>query len=90
MSANAFLRIRIDHDVKERASAALASMGLSVSDAVRMLLVRVAAEQAMPFEVRVPRMPNAATIAAMEELERGPRSSFATVEDFMADLNADD
>jgi len=62
-------------------------MGLSVSDAVRMMLVRVAAEKALPFDVRVP---NAETVAAMRELDEGRGRRFDSVEDLMADLNADD
>ena len=62
-------------------------MGLSVSDAIRLLLVRVAAEQALPFEIKVP---NAETRAAMAELEKGADKSFDTVAKLMADLNAED
>jgi len=51
-----------------RAAKALAGMGISVSDAVRMLLVRVAAEKALPFEVRVP---NATTVKAMRAADKG-------------------
>lgn len=87
MATDAIVRARIDGQVKEKAATVLAEMGLSVSDAIRMLLVRVAAEKALPFEARVP---NAATVAAMEELERGGGKSFATVEELMADLNAND
>ena len=49
-------------------------MGLSVSDAVRMMLVRVAAEKALPFEIR---MPNAETVAAMRELDESGRGQTA-------------
>ena len=87
MATDAIVRARIDGQVKEKATTVLAEMGLSVSDAIRMLLVRVAAEKALPFEARVP---NAETVAAMQELERGGGRSFATVEELMADLNADD
>jgi DNA-damage-inducible protein J len=62
-------------------------MGLSVSDAIRLLLTRVAAEKALPFELKIP---NAETRAAMEELERGDLPSFDTVEELLADLNAPD
>jgi len=62
-------------------------MGMSVSDAVRMLLVRVAAEKALPFEVKAP---NAATRKGMAELEAGKGKRFASVEALMADLHADD
>ncbi|BCX81781.1 DNA-damage-inducible protein J [Methylomarinovum caldicuralii] len=62
--ATTMVHVRIDERVKKEASEALEEMGLSVSDAVRMLLVRVAAEKRLPFEVRVP---NAVTRAAVEE-----------------------
>ncbi len=58
------LHIRVDKDVKEQAAEALATMGLSVSDAVRLFLRRVVVEQAFPLELKVP---NAETRAAMEE-----------------------
>ena len=85
--ATTMVHIRVDEQVKAQAAEALASMGLSVSDAVRMMLVRVAAEKALPFEIRVP---NAETVAAMRELDEGLGQRFDTVEDLMADLNADD
>jgi DNA-damage-inducible protein J len=81
------VHIRVDGNVKTQAAAALATMGLTVSDAVRILLTRIAAEKAMPFEVRVP---NRVTLAAMEAGERGEVSRAATVAEMMADLNADD
>ena len=62
-------------------------MGLSVSDAIRLLLVRVAAEKALPFEIKVP---NAETRAAMAELKEGAGASFDSVADLVADLNAED
>ena len=85
--ATTMVHIRVDEQVKAQAAEALASMGLSVSDAVRMMLVRVAAEKALPFEIRVP---NAETVAAMRELDEGLGQRFDTVEDLMADLTADD
>ena len=81
------VHIRIDKRVKAQASKALSAMGLSVSDAVRVLLTRVAAEKALPFEVKVP---NAATTAAMREAQAGGLDSFNSVSDVMADLNAED
>lgn len=85
--ATEMVHVRIDKRVKERASKTLADMGLSVSDAVRVLLTRVAAEKALPFEVKVP---NAATAAAMQEARKGRLPSFDNVSDLMADLNAED
>jgi DNA-damage-inducible protein J len=87
VSANAVVRARIDENIKEEASAVLAAMGLTVSDAFRIMLTRVAHDKALPFE---PLVPNSLTIAAMKEARRGGLQSFATVEDLMADLNADD
>jgi DNA-damage-inducible protein J len=52
--ATTMVHIRVDEKVKRKASKALAAMGMSLSDAVRMLLIRVAAEQALPFEVKAP------------------------------------
>ena len=54
MTANAVVRARVDEHVKEEASIVLAAMGLTVSDAFRMLLVRVAREKALPFDPLVP------------------------------------
>ena len=78
------VHVRIDKRTKARAAKALAAMGLSVSDAVRVLLTRVAAEKALPFEVKAP---NAATAAAMQEARNDGLPSFRNVSDLMADLN---
>jgi DNA-damage-inducible protein J len=87
MSGNAVVRARIDEQVKEEATVVLKAMGLTVSDAFRMMLIRVAREKVLPFE---PLAPNAATIAAMKEARRGGLQSFAKVADLMADLRAKD
>jgi DNA-damage-inducible protein J len=86
-TADTEVRARIDTETKERAVAALDAMGLTVSDVIRILLRRVADEQCVPFEIKVP---NAATREAMRELADGDSKQFATVEELMADLNADD
>lgn len=87
MSNDAVVRARIDGRVKDEASHVLAEMGLTVSDAIRLMLMRVAAEKALPFAVKVP---NATTIAAMEEARQGGLPSFESVDDLMADLDAPD
>ena len=84
MASDTVVRARIDAEVKEKAAKVLAEMGLSVSDAIRLLLVRVAVEKTLPFEVKVP---NAETRAAMAELEGGGGISFDSVADLMAELN---
>lgn len=87
MAATEMVHVRIDKRVKEKAAKTLSSMGLSVSDAVRVLLTRVAAEKALPFEVKVP---NTATAAAMNEARKGGLRSFRNVRDLMTDLNEKD
>ena len=85
--ADTYVRARIDTNTKERAAEALEAMGLSISDAIRLLMLRIADERRLPFEVRVP---NATTRRAMAELEAGKGKRFAGVEALMADLHADD
>jgi DNA-damage-inducible protein J len=79
MAHSTMLHVRVDDEIKTQASETLAAMGLSVSDAVRILLKRVVNDQAFPLELKVP---NAQTRAAMEEArtmtqERAARSDFA-------------
>lgn len=87
MTTNAVVRARIDEHIKEEASAVLASIGLTVSDAFRMLLTRIAQEHALPFD---PLTPNQKTINAMKEARRGQLKSFKTVQSLMDDLNNED
>jgi DNA-damage-inducible protein J len=87
MSANAVVRARIDGRVKDQAAAVLKSMGLTVSDAFRLLLVRVAAEKTLPFEIRVP---NAKTISAMKAARRGELITAGRPANLLASLNEDD
>ena len=65
--ATTMVHVRVDEKTKQRAAKTLASMGISVSGAVRMLLVRVAAEKALPFDVKVP---NATTVKAMRAADK--------------------
>ena len=87
MPANELVQARIDGKIKKEAAIVLAAIGLTVSDAVRLMLTRVAQDKALPFE---PLIPNAETIAAMEEADRGDLPSFNTIEELLADLLADD
>jgi DNA-damage-inducible protein J len=87
MAANALVQTRIDESVKEEAAAVLAAMGLTVSDAVRLMLTRVAREKALPFE---PLVPNADTIAAMKEARAGGLPKAASIRELADALNADD
>lgn len=67
MAANAFVRARIDEAVKNEAADVLASMGMTVSDLMRITLTKVAREKALPFDMRVPNEMTAKTIAASEK-----------------------
>jgi DNA-damage-inducible protein J len=75
MAVTTMLHVRVDEETKEHASAALEAMGLSVSEAVRVFLRRVAAEQAIPFPLKVP---NAVTRTAMKEARTMSRARFQT------------
>ena len=83
MSRDTVVRARIDSDTKARASEALQAMGLSVSDAIRLLLLRVADEKRLPFTVQVP---NAKTVEGMKELDEGKGRRFASAEELYKDL----
>ena len=87
MAANQLVQARIDGAVKEEAAAVLAAMGLTVSDAVRLLLTRVAHDKALPF---APLIPNAATVEAMREARKGGLAQFTGVKALLDDLHADD
>ena len=80
MSANSVVRARIDGHIKDEASVVLAAMGLSVSDALRMMLTRVANEKTLPFE---PLVPNAETIAAMREARSGKLRKFDSIDELI-------
>ena len=87
MPSSQLVQARVDREVKEEAAAVLAAMGLSVSDAIRLLLTRVAREKALPF---APLVPNADTIAAMREARAGNLPRFEDVQGLLDDLNAND
>ncbi len=87
LMASSMVHIRVDGKVKAKAAKTLAAMGLTVSDAVRLLLTRIASEKALPFDVRVPNRETASAIAAGE---RGEVSRASSIDAMMADLNAND
>lgn len=87
MTANAVVRARIEQRVKDEASAVLGAVGLTISDAVRMMLVRTVAEKALPFD---PLVPNAKTIRALKAARRGNLKKAGNLDELMAGLDADD
>jgi DNA-damage-inducible protein J len=87
MTANSVVRARIDERTKNEAAAVLGAMGLTVSDAFRLLMVKIAQEKALPFE---PLIPNETTIRAMREARKGKLPRFDSVDALMTDLHAED
>ena len=84
---NTVVRARIDEKTKEDATAVLSAIGLTVSDAFRLMMVRIAAERQLPFD---PLVPNDETIKAMKAARRGELVDVGGVGELMADLDADD
>ena len=83
MTTDTVVRARIDSETKARATEALQAMGLSVSDAIRLLL-RVADEKRLPFTVQTP---NSTTAKAMKELDEGRGKRFGSAEELFRDLD---
>jgi DNA-damage-inducible protein J len=84
---NTVVRARIDEQVKEEASAVLATIGLTVSDAFRLMMMRIAKDKALPFE---PLVPNAETVEAMKAARKGELVTVDSTDALFARLNADD
>ena len=82
MSQDAVIRARVNGDVKEKAAAVLASMGLTISDMMRMTLIKVAQEKALPFDPS----PNEEAIAAMRELDEGKGKRFSSADELFSEL----
>ncbi len=83
MSKDTVVRARINSDVKTEAMEVLEAMGLTISDAIRLLLLQVAEEKKLPFAVKVP---NATTAKAMKELEEGGGARYDSVEEMFKDI----
>ena len=84
---NAVVRARIDGRIKTEAEAVLASIGLTTSDAFRMMMMRIAKEKALPFE---PLIPNDETIEAMKAARRGKLVMVGSADNLLEMLNAED
>ena len=86
MVQDSVVRARINGAVKDKATTVLATIGLTPSDAFRLMMIRIATDRALPFE---PLIPNAETIAAMQEARRGGLEP-VTLDQLQAVLDADD
>jgi len=83
MAATTMVHVRVDEHIKTQASETLARMGLTVSDAIRVFLTRVVADQQLPFALKAP---NAGTRAAMKEARVMAKARFASVSELIDDL----
>ena len=81
------IHVRLDSDLKNRATAALAAMGLTAADAVRLLFHRIATDQAFPLELKVPNAETRAAMAEAEQIASQGRARFADAGALFADLD---
>ena len=88
MTATAMIHVRVDEEDKAKAEETLKAMGFTVSDAVRIFLKRVIADQAIPFEVRVPNAETRAAMAEAAEIIRNRQARFADARALFDDLEA--
>lgn len=86
MATTTMVHVRVDEQVKIAAAETLASMGLSVSDAIRVFLTRVVADQEMPFSIKAPNAMSREAIAEAEAIVKGRRARFANADDLFDDL----
>ncbi len=86
MAQTSMLHVRVDNDTKEQANAALEAMGLSMSDAVRLLLRRVIADQAFPLELKVPNARTRVAMSEAEDIAKARAARFATSDELFAEL----
>ncbi|MBL1258485.1 type II toxin-antitoxin system RelB/DinJ family antitoxin [Methylocystis sp. Sn-Cys] len=84
MSSDEIVQARIDSETKRRAAAVLEGMGLSISDAIRLLMLRIVDQQRLPFETGAP---NAETVEAMNELASGKGERFSNATELFKDLD---
>lgn len=86
MATTTMVHVRVDENIKTQAAETLASMGLSVSDAVRVLLTRVVADKQMPFVLKAPNAATLWAIAEADDMIRNRRARFATADALVDDL----
>ena len=87
MLTDAIVRARVNEEIKEEATVVLSEIGLTLSDAFRMLVIRIAREKALPFE---PLVPNAKTIEAIKAARSGNLITASSLDNLLTELNAND
>lgn len=86
MAATAMVHVRVDENIKAQATETLASMGLTVSDAIRVFLTRVVTDQELPFAIKAPNATSRAAIAEAGEILNHRRARFAAADALIDDL----
>ena len=89
MATTSMVHIRVDDQIKVQAKETLAAMGLSVSDAVRVFLMRVVADKQMPFALKAPNEATRAAMVEADEIARSHQARFATADDLLNELEKD-
>ena len=84
---SSMIHVRMDNDLKDRATEALAAMGLSTADAVRLLFHRIATDQAFPLELKVPNAETRAAMAEVEQMKTKGRARFDNTDEMFASLD---
>ena len=86
MTTTAMLHVRVDEQVKAQATETLAEMGLTVSGAVRMFLMRVVADKQMPFALKVPNLETRAAMLEADEITASHQARFNSASELFDDL----
>ena len=86
MTATTMVHVRVNEQIKSQASETLATMGLTVSDAVRVFLMRVVADKQMPFAIKAPNAETRAAMAEADEIARAHRARFNSATELFNDL----
>jgi DNA-damage-inducible protein J len=85
-ASTTMVHVRVDEKIKAQAAETLASMGLSVSDAIRVFLTRVVADKELPFAIKAPNASSRAAIAEASEIIKSRRARFATADALIDDI----
>lgn len=86
MAASTMVHVRVDEDIKAQATQTLAAMGLTVSDAVRVFLTRVVADQELPFALKAPNASSRLAIAQADQIIKTRRARFTSTDALIDDL----
>ena len=74
------VQVRVDEKIKAQAAETLSSMGLTVSDAVRVFLTRIVADKELPFALKAPNESSRLAIAEAEQIVQSRRARFTTAD----------